>query len=64
MVVANRSSSMKALLPVWTNDMSLPEAAGAIQPTADHGCWTLPDPALDDQELACDWARGPLAAPV
>jgi len=23
--------------------------------------WTLPDPALDDPELACDWARRALA---
>lgn len=26
------------------------------------GYWTLPDAALDDPELACDWARRALAA--
>lgn len=26
------------------------------------GYWTLPDTALDDPELACDWARRALAA--
>lgn len=26
------------------------------------GYWTLPDPALDNPELACDWGRRALAA--
>lgn len=26
------------------------------------GYWTLPDAALDDPEIACDWARQALAA--
>jgi DNA transformation protein len=30
--------------------------------TARMGYWSLPDPALDDPEAACDWARRALAA--
>lgn len=41
-------------------------AAGAQQFGADNGkvmgYWTLPDAALDDADLACDWARRVLAA--
>ncbi len=44
------------------------KAAGAVQFGADHGrrmpYWTMPEPALDDPELACDWARRALAALV
>ncbi len=29
--------------------------------TATMGYWTLPDDALDDPDLACDWARKSLA---
>ncbi len=39
---------------------------GSVQFGADHGrrmpYWTLPDAALDDPEIACDWARRALAA--
>jgi len=42
------------------------QAAGAVQFGEDHGrrmpYWTLPEAALDDPELACDWARRALAA--
>jgi len=30
--------------------------------TARMGYWSLPEPALDDREAACDWARRSLAA--
>lgn len=42
------------------------EAEGARQFGAESGrtmgYWTLPDAALDDDDLACDWARRALAA--
>ena len=42
------------------------EAEGATQFGAESGrtmgYWTLPDAALDDDDLACDWARRALAA--
>jgi len=40
------------------------EAAGGVHWTHGKGSmpyWTLPDEALDDPELACDWARRALA---
>lgn len=40
-------------------------AAGSIQFGVDTGktmgYWTLPDAALDDPDIACDWARRALA---
>ena len=42
------------------------EAAGARKFCTEDGrsmhYWTLPEAALDDSELACDWARRALAA--
>ena len=45
-------------------------AAGAVKfsftdrhgKTASMGYWSLPDAALDEPDLACDWARRALAA--
>ncbi len=41
-------------------------AGGAVQFGADHGrempYWTMPDAALEDPDLAGDWARRALAA--
>ncbi|MEE9428380.1 MAG: TfoX/Sxy family protein [Paracoccaceae bacterium] len=41
------------------------QAAGSRQFGSDHGkrmgYWTLPEAALDDADVACDWARQALA---
>ncbi len=50
----------KALSDAGARQFSSVDKAGK---TSSMGYWTLPEAALDDPDLACDWARKALTGP-